>query len=278
MKLDRQIKSSSSAKLNKPTKPSKPILNTLDRSLPVSYLIKKYSAINPINFVEDKVIYGNLNAVSMCKSSEEKKKCLQKIVTDCFEQIMNNNKIRGVNSFMQLVLYIANHTGALFSNENVGREVGLSGHTVKKYVDILIKYGLIFRLDGYKNRLAEEVSKFHKYFFTDLGIRNTIVGNFYNINHRKDAEIVWKNFLILEQRIKQRNSSKISTYFWKHHEGYEIDFLIVTNQKASQVSYKAFNFALKQVSSTRQIPAILKKTYPEVSYRCIGLSNFQEFI
>ncbi|TZF85792.1 hypothetical protein FW774_01600 (plasmid) [Pedobacter sp. BS3] len=50
---------------------------------------------------------------------------------------------------------------------------------MERYLDLLEKVQIVFRLGGYSSNLRKEVTKSSKwYFFFDNGIRNAMIGDF----------------------------------------------------------------------------------------------------
>ncbi len=84
----------------------------------------------------------------------------------------------------------------------------VSSETVERYIDLLEKSFIIFRLSGFSRNLRKEIRKQDKIYFYDLGIRNSIINNFSVLEDRTDKGQLWENFLISE-RIKQKNYKRV---------------------------------------------------------------------
>ena len=65
-----------------------------------------------------------------------------------------------------------------------------------------------------------------KIYFYDVGVRNTILNNYSDLDLRQDTGNLWENFLIAE-RIKLNSYFKQykNLYFWRTYTGAEIDFI-----------------------------------------------------
>src|SRR3989338_11631196 len=102
----------------------------------------------------------------------------------------------------------------------------MSKDTVDRYIDLLEKSYVIFRLKGLSRNLRKEVVKMDKIYFFDLGIRNILIDNLKQLKDRNDTGQLWENFLITE-RIKylEYNSKNCSIYFWRTHTGAELDYI-----------------------------------------------------
>ena len=63
----------------------------------------------------------------------------------------------------------------------------MSKNTVDKYLDLLERTFVIFKLMGFSRNLRKETTKNHRYFFHDIGIRNTLINNFNTLSMRDDV-------------------------------------------------------------------------------------------
>ena len=65
-----------------------------------------------------------------------------------------------------------------------------------------------------------------KVYFWDLGVRNTLIGNFNPLSIRTDAGALWENFLIVE-RMKYLHYHSVhgNRYFWRTKSQQEIDYV-----------------------------------------------------
>lgn len=78
-----------------------------------------------------------------------------------------------------LLRLIAFQLGSEVSYEELGKQLGMSKTTVEKYLDLLEKVFVIYRLGAYSRNLRKEVTKAGKWYFYDNGIRNAIIGGFH---------------------------------------------------------------------------------------------------
>ena len=104
----------------------------------------------------------------------------------------------------------------------------MSKNTVEKYLDLLSKVFVIYRLGAYSTNQRNEVSKAGKWYFYDNGIRNAIIGNFQPLSARQDVGALWESYLIAE-RIKKNNYLRLNNevFFWRAYRGKEVDLVEV---------------------------------------------------
>ncbi len=89
---------------------------------------------------------------------------------------------------------------------------GLNNETVEKYISILEKAYVVFRL-GARN-LRHELKKTRKIYFYDNGLRNAVIKHFNPVGLRDDIGALWENFLVSERIKRMANRGlSINCYF-----------------------------------------------------------------
>ena len=127
--------------------------------------------------------------------------------------------------------------------------VGLSGPTLKKYLDLLQETFIIKELPPFFTNKNKEISKSKKIFFTDTGIRNLQIKNFNTPSLRSDIGPLYENyvFTVLEQDADLLTSN----YFYRTQAKTEIDFITVREQQCRLIEVKAgvFDRPVKAMSA-----------------------------
>jgi len=122
--------------------------------------------------------------------------------------------------------------GQIFNASEIGKSLGVSDHTVRKYLDILVGTFMIRLLSPWYENLGKRQVKSPKIYFRDSGILNTLIG----IMKESDLHLhpklgsFWEGFA-LESVIVHFKASAEESYFWKTHSGAELDLLIVKEGK-----------------------------------------------
>ena len=88
----------------------------------------------------------------------------------------------------------------------LSRLTGANHQTVEKYITLLEKAFVIFRLPAFSGNVRNEIRKGKKFYFYDNGIRNAIINNFQLPSQRTDMGPLWENFLI---------SERMKSHFWR---------------------------------------------------------------
>ena len=147
--------------------------------------------------------------------------------------------IRNANVIFDLVRLLAFQIGSEVSYTELANNLGIDKKTVERYVDILEKSYVIFRLRPFKHNQRRSIKKHNKIYFYDLGIRNTVINNFNDFKFRDDLGALFENLCVIE-RMKHNNYNRviINHFFFRSYDGFEIDLVEEKNGKLSSYEFK----------------------------------------
>jgi predicted AAA+ superfamily ATPase len=184
-----------------------------------------------------------------------------------FENLRRSDLIR------DLVKAIALQLGNEVSLNNLANMLGENVHTIKKYIELLEKTFVVFRLSSFSRNLRNEINKGMKICFYDLGIRNSIIRNFNPMDLRTDTGGLWENFFILE-RMKYHNNNRkiINSYFWRTYQKEEIDLIEESEGKLTAFECR-YNTRKKVV-----FPETFKESYPGSGQIIINHDTFWKYL
>ena len=223
--------------------------------------------------IEERLIYGSYPEIFSYESSTQKQEYLQN-VSDAYlyRDLVEFGNIKNSSKIRDLLKLLAFQVGSEVSLTEIGRSLSMSKDTVARYIDLLEKSFIIFRLGGFSRNLRKEVTKMNKVFFYDLGIRNISIDNLKSLKDRNDVGQLWENFLLIERM--KRNSSRqelVSGRFWRTHTGVELDYIEEKNGFLYGYEFKSGNKVAK-------VPTGWSKAYPNSKFQCINKDNYLEFI
>lgn len=188
-----------------------------------------------------------------------------------YKDILELKQVRNNEQMRRLLTALALQIGQEVSYSELANLVGIDQKTVIRYVDLLEKSYIVYRLPAFNRNQRNEIMKSRKIFFYDLGIRNALVRNFNEIKYRDDIGKLWENFMIME-RIKRDQSLQIQKnyYFWRTYEQQEIDLIEEYGGalKGYELKVKRGKTKFKQFSAT----------YPGSTVDLITQDNFETFI
>ena len=221
--------------------------------------------------LENRLLYGMYPEVLNDKGNE--REVLKNLASSyLYRDILAFSEIRKPEILDNLLLALALQVGNEVNYNELAQTVGVNKITIQKYIDILEKGYIVFRLNSFSRNLRTEIKRNRKIYFYDNGIRNIIIGNFNPLALRTDVGALWENFLISER--KKQNIYKntfVRMYFWRTKQQQEVDFV---EEKEGQVY--GFEFKWKAKSKIK-LPQTFVKAY-NAETKIIDKSNFREFI
>ena len=177
--------------------------------------------------LENRLIYGSYPEVITLRDNKLREEYLRELVASyLFKDILALEGIRYSDKLVRVLQLVAFQIGNEVSLSEIGRQLAMSKNTVERYLDLLEKVFVIFRLTGFSRNLRKEITKHNRYFFYDVGIRNAVVEMFNPLNLRDDTGKIWENYIISEfqkHREYQHQSSRF--YFWRTYDKKEIDLI-----------------------------------------------------
>ncbi len=223
--------------------------------------------------LEGRLIYGSYPEVVITNDNKEKERYLKEIVgSHLYKDILELNGLKHSDKIVRLLQLLAFQIGKEVSYNELGRQLGISKNTVERYLDLLEKTFVVYRLLGFSRNLRKEISKNSRYYFYDTGIRNALINNFNSLQLRDDVGILWENYIIIE-RIKKREYLQIiaNNYFWRTYDRKEIDFI-------EERGGTLYGYEMKWKSKNVKPPKDWLKTYQNSKYELISRENYLEFV
>lgn len=221
----------------------------------------------------ERLIYGSYPEIFSYTSLFQKKEYLQAI-SDAYlyRDLIEFGNIKNSSKIRDLLKLIAFQIGSEVSLSELGNSLDMSKDTVSRYIDLLEKSFIVFRLSGFSRNLRKEVTRMDKIFFYDLGIRNILIDNLKPLRDRNDTGFLWENFLMIERmKFNTFRQTLVSGYFWRTHTGAELDYV---EEKEGTL----FGFEFKTGEKSIKAPVGWKKAYPDSKFQCINRSNYLNFI
>ncbi|MBP5458019.1 MAG: ATP-binding protein [Paludibacteraceae bacterium] len=175
--------------------------------------------------LESRLIFGSYPEVL---SNEGDGRQLLLSLTDSYlyKDVLAMDNVRKPELLNRLLQALAFQVGSEVSYNELAQTIGSDNKTVERYVDLLEKCFIIFRLNGLTRNLRNELKKAKKIYFYDNGVRNAVIQQFAPLAIRNDVGQLWENFFISE-RIKRNHYKEhyCNTYFWRTKTQQEIDYI-----------------------------------------------------
>ena len=236
-------------------------------------MVSSTNLLEETRMLPHRMVYGYYPEV-VCNPGEEKIILKELADSYLYKDILSMDGILKPEKLVKLLKALAYQIGSQVSYNEVGMLVGLDSKTVEKYITILEKSYIIFRLTSLARNIRNELKSSRKIFFWDLGIRNAVIGNLTQIENRQDAGALWENFVIAERmKMLAYNGSFAQTYFWRTKQQQEIDYLEEEDGKI-----KAFEFKWNPNKAAAKCPDSFLKAYQNPEFKVITPRNVDEFL
>ncbi len=225
--------------------------------------------------LESRLLYGSYPEVVASDSYSEKREYLNDIVESyLLKDILAVDGVKNSGKMRDLLRLVAYQMGNELSYEEIGKQLGISKNTVERYLDLLQKVFVLYRLGGYSKNLRKEVAKSSKWYFVDNGIRNAVIRNYepYQLRSDEDRGALWENYIITE-RLKRNHNERLGLeyYFWRTYDRQEIDLIELGSGVMNA-------FEMKSGKKTPSAPKAFANAYPEAQFAAVNINNYMDYI
>lgn len=244
--------------------------------LPLTFkeLVDTHGLLEEKRLLHRRMIYGYYPEV-VTTHGEERDILHELVDSYLYKDILNLDLVAKPDKLNKLIQALAYQIGSQVSYNEIAQLVGLDSKTVERYIDILEKCFVVFRVNSFSRNLRNELKSSKKVFFWDCGIRNAVINNFAPLENRSPAEngALWENWIIAE-RLKFNNirGIRVSPWFWRTKQQSEIDYL---EDKDGYLSAFEFKWNIKAKAS---LPAAFSASYPNSNFQVITPANLENFI
>ena len=223
--------------------------------------------------LESRLIFGSYPDV--LNHSDEAKEILMNIAGSyLYKDLLALEGIRKPALLEKLLVALALQIGSEVSYNEIAQTIGSDSKTVEKYIDLLEKCYIVFRLSAFSRNLRTELKKSKKIYFYDNGIRNAILQNFAPLNLRNDMGALWENFFISERmKANHYNGRYCKSYFWRTTQQQEIDYI-----EEEDGTFTAFEMKWNPKKASTAFPSPFMNTYPIKESAIITPENYLEWI
>lgn len=244
------------------------------RLYPLSFceLKNHTNIIDEIGNLSVRLLYGSYPEV-VTNPGDEERRLTALADSYLYKDVLEWSGIKKADKLTKLLQALAYQIGSEVSYNELGNMLQLDAETVEKYISILEKAFVIFRVGSFSRNMRNELKFAKKVYFYDTGIRNAVIHNFAPISMRQDIGALWENWMMCELRKKQDFLySTTSQYFWRTTTQKEIDCI---EERNGVISAYEFKWNPKKKSAKQE--AFLM-AYPNATLQTITPDNFFEIL
>lgn len=262
-----------SNQINEPLTGRKKTFRLFPISLLEMYHLLKNDDVKLNSYLDSFMRFGSYPPLFDLGSEQEKTDYLLELAQDyLYKDALEYQDIRNPEQLRKLLNALALQIGQEVSYTELASIVGIDQKTIIRYIDLLEKSYVIFRLPAFSRNLRKEINKSRKIYFYDLGIRNALIRNFNPYNIRNDLGQAWENLLVSERQKRDLYKRLHKNYyFWRTYDQKEIDLIEETGGKLTGFEFKWNQHNFKN-------PKDFTDTYPNSTVETIDNTSYVKFV
>lgn len=176
--------------------------------------------------------------------------------------------VANLRDFRRFILACAARAGQLLNYTELARDVGITGHTAKTWVNALDASGLIYILPPYHANVGKRLIKAPKLYFADHGLLchllNIKTVSAWNEHSMRGA--LWENIVLCEYVKVRKLRPGYDLFFYRDQNSVEIDFVIeadggvelIEAKSAERPEAKKLNFSkVAPLFSNKKVKAVV---------------------
>ena len=242
--------------------------------LPLSFkeMSSRSSVMEEMGQLETRLIYGYYPEVAL-NPGEEKERLLELVTSYLYKDVLIWENLHKAEKITRLLQALAFQVGSQVSYSEIAGFIGMDSKTVEKYIDLMEKVFILYRLTSYNRNLRSELKNSKKIYFYDNGVRNALISAFNPLELRDDIGALWENFMMAELLKKDLYTKNFARrWFWRNKQKQEIDLI-----HERDGIYSAYEFKWNEKKKV-QCPASFGKSYPGIKFHVINRVNFIDFL
>ncbi len=238
----------------------------------VSEMVNYTNILEEKRLMEHRLIYGMYPEVILNVGDEAI--TLRNICDSyLYKDIFAYQDVRKSEVIASLLEALALQVGSEVSYQELAMLLKIDQATVIRYIDLLEKSFVVFRLRALSRNVRNEIAKSRKIYFYDNGIRNALIKNYQPLSLRSDVGALWENFLVSERKkYLIYNEKQVNTFFWRTTQQQEIDYI-----EESSGMFDAFEFKWSEHKKVK-FPITFTNNYLIHETRLINPNNYLEFV
>ena len=155
--------------------------------------------------------------------------------------IKDLSQVGKLDEFYQFLVYVAAHTAQQIKYDSISKEIGVSAPTIKEWISILERSGVIFILHPYYSKTTDRLVKTPKMYFMDTGLAAYLTNwsNPLTLESGAASGAFFETFVVSEIVKSYYNSGKpLNLYYYRDIDQKEIDLLIVEDNTIFPIEIK----------------------------------------
>lgn len=190
-----------------------------------------------------------------------------------YKDILAYEGIRKPELLEKILIVLARAIGGAISIQSISDDVDANQQTVTNYLYLLEQAHIIYTLQSFESNDITSIKIKKKYFITDTGIRNSLVGGYEGTDTRIDIGQLWETLCIMERIKFHTNNGRIpKIYYWRNNKHNEVDLVDMTPgyERAFEFTYS------EKAMKKKKIPKKFTEYFPKIPTIIVYKDNFEE--
>ena len=244
---------------------------------PVSYreLARALGGLEARSQLARWLVWGAYPEIAVTDLPDLRERLLGELVGSyLYRDILELEGVRRSEKIVDLLRLLAFQIGQEVSLSELAMKLAINRRTVDRYLDLLEKVFVIFKVEGFSRNLRKEITKNSRYYFFDNGVRNSLIQNFNPPELRNDIGQLWENYLMVERRkANQAAGQDVNAYFWRTYDQKEIDYIEEFGGRLYGYEFKWRGDGIRKATRNEFLAA-----YPGSLLEVVNQENFIDFL
>ena len=241
---------------------------------PLSFgeMVQHHGLLTEKRLLEQRMVYGYYPEI-VTKPNEERELLKLLASSYLYKDLLNLEQVKKPILLEKLLKALALQIGNEVSYHELSQVVEADKNTVEKYIDLLEKAYVVFKMPALNRNVRNEIKKGKKIYFYDCGIRNAIINDFNPVRSRVDAGALWENYVISERmKFLRYTNVDVHSYFWRTTQQQEIDLI-----EEREGGFYVYECKWNEKAKSR-FPETFTRNYKVESAQVIHPGNIENFL
>ena len=206
--------------------------------------IKELKHVNPkqadVHDIYNAIFKGSMPKV-IAEDIERERYYMDYINTYLERDVKDLAQVGKLDAFYDFLVCIAARTGQQLVYEDIANTVGISSPTVKSWISILDRSGIVFILHPYHTNISKRLVKTPKIYFMDTGLAAYLCrwSSAETLESGAMSGAFFETYVVSELVKNYYNAGRVpDLYYYRDIDKKEIDILIVRDGKAYPIEVK----------------------------------------
>lgn len=203
------------------------------------------------------------------------------------EEIEAERGIRNLPPFWEFLRIVASKSGDITNYENVARDVGMSGVSIREWYNVLLDTLIGFQVPPYRKTKIRKPNATSKFYLFDVGVTRKLQGLFTIEEGTSEFGRYFENYIATEIRswLDYSGLDKEGLSYWHALSGQEVDFIIKekvaievkSTKRVSQRDLKGLKTLMEEGLMEKYI-LVCRTDYPELLDNGILILPYKDFL